>query len=137
MGNWLTLEPSDAVKERIQAYTWSYQNKMTSYSSIASATSNKILERTKVSFKETIDFFWFFLYKFICPMTSKKPTDSLLPWAVVSASWFQEEHQDEFAFAQVILAQLCNKLSLVYESRLPFALESRLPSVLKYFLLAT
>lgn len=60
--------------------------------------------------------------KFVCATTSKKPINGLLPWVIVQATWCQKEHLDKCSFAQVILAQLYNSLSVLADSRLPLSL---------------
>lgn len=99
-----------------------YDDKVPSYSDITLNNLSELLEGTTISFKQTVDFFWLFLSKFVCATTSKKPTDSVLPQAIILASWCHEENQEECAFSQVILAQLYNILSILAGNRLSSAL---------------
>lgn len=60
IGDSLPLEPNDDLKEKIKSYSGSHTNKITSYSSIAPATLLEIPEGTKISFEDTVEYFWFF-----------------------------------------------------------------------------
>lgn len=79
IGDSLPLLLDTNLHTKMKCHMKHHKDKVPSYSAISLIDLSKVPGGTIISYKETVDFFWLFLFKFVCATTSKKPIDSLFP----------------------------------------------------------
>ena len=81
------LVVSEELHEKINEYLHSSEDRMpSSYSALFPKELSELQEGEELSYKETMNFYWYFLCKYASATKSKCPSKSLLPWAISLAS---------------------------------------------------
>ena len=89
-----------------------------SYSALFSKEVSELSTGEQLSYKETVDFYWYFLRKYVSATKSKRQSKSLLPWAIFLAS---HNSDAQVAFGPSLLALTYSGLSNATRDRLSTA----------------